>query len=97
MVADLPKASTGHSCRVSGWGNLVESHQRLSGRDVSSLLCASMLRLSGSHAIHTPDHDILIEDETTLAAPVFGQSVEEYDPVPTTDGSTSVGAPHQTS
>lgn len=97
MVAGLPKASTSRSCRVSGWGNLVESHQRLSGRDVSLLLCASMLRLSRSDAVHTPDHDILTEDETTRAAPVFGQSVEEYDPMPTIDGSTSVGAPHQTS
>ena len=96
MVVGLPKASTSRSCHVSGRGDSIDSHQRLSRRDVSSLLCASKLRLSGSHAIHTPDQDILTVDETTQAAPMFRKSVGEYDPMPATNGSTSVGGPHQT-
>lgn len=96
MVAGLPKASTSCSCHVSGWGDSIESHQRLSRRDVSSLLCASTSRLSGAHAVHTPDQDILTEGETTQAAPMFRHSVGEYDPMPATNGSTRVGGPHQT-
>ena len=96
MAVGLPKASTSRSCHVSGWGDSIQSHQRLSRRDVSLLLCANTFRLSGSHAVHRLDHDILTEDETTQAAPMFRQSVGEYDPMPATNGSTSVGGPHQT-
>lgn len=96
MTVGLPKASTSRSCHVSEWGDSIDSHQRLSRRDVSSLLCASKLRLSGSHVVHTPDHDILTEDETTHAAPMFRQAVGESDPMPVANGSPSVGGPHQT-
>ncbi len=96
MVAGLSKVSTSRSCHVSGWGDSIESHQRPSCRDVSSLLCASTLRLSESHAVHTPDQDILPEDETTQAAPMFPRSVGESDPMLAVNGSTSVDGPHQT-
>jgi hypothetical protein len=96
MAAGLPKANTSHSCHVSGCGDSNDSHQRLSRRDVSSLLCANKLCLSGSHAVHTPDQDILTEDETTHAAAMFRQSVGESDPMPAANGSPSTDGLHQT-